>query len=63
MEAFLQERIGFPEMGEVVSEALDRLGVSTVESLEHVLGGGSGGPDRQRRADPPPRREGIEKKS
>ena len=34
---FLQERLGFFEMGEVVSDTLDRLGRTTIESLEHVL--------------------------
>lgn len=37
VEAYLQEGISFPEMGEVVSEALDRMGGSSVESLDHVL--------------------------
>ena len=37
VEAFLGERIGFLEMGEVVSEVLDRLGGTPVEGLEHVL--------------------------
>jgi len=37
VEAFLREGIGFPEMGEIVSEALDRLGGRPVESLEQVL--------------------------
>jgi len=37
VEAFLQERLGFFEMGEVVSDTLDRLGGTTIESLEHVL--------------------------
>jgi 1-deoxy-D-xylulose-5-phosphate reductoisomerase len=37
VEAFLGERIGFLEMGEVVSEALDRLGGTPVEGLEQVL--------------------------
>jgi len=37
VEAFLQERLGFFEMGDVVSETLDRLGGSPIESLEHVL--------------------------
>jgi 1-deoxy-D-xylulose-5-phosphate reductoisomerase len=37
VEAYLQEGIGFLEMGEVVSEALDRMGGSSVESLDHVL--------------------------
>ncbi|MGD2120151.1 MAG: 1-deoxy-D-xylulose-5-phosphate reductoisomerase [Gemmatimonadota bacterium] len=37
VEAFLKEKIGFPEMGEVVSGALDRLGREPLESLEHVL--------------------------
>jgi len=37
VEAFLQESIGFPQMTEVVSKALDRLGGHPVESLEQVL--------------------------
>jgi 1-deoxy-D-xylulose-5-phosphate reductoisomerase len=37
VEAFLREEIGFLEMGEVVSGALDRLGREPLESLEHVL--------------------------
>ncbi len=37
VEAFLQESIGFPQMTEVVSEAMDRLGRHPVESLEQVL--------------------------
>jgi len=37
VEAFLEERIRFPEMGDVVSEALDRLGRVPVEGLEQVL--------------------------
>ena len=37
VEAFLQETIGFPQMTEVVSETLDRLGGHPVESLEQVL--------------------------
>ncbi len=37
VEAFLREGIGFLEMGEIVSEALDRLGRRPVESLEQVL--------------------------
>jgi len=37
VEAFLQERLGFYEMGEVVSETLDRLGGNAIEGLEHVL--------------------------
>ncbi|MFH1765218.1 MAG: 1-deoxy-D-xylulose-5-phosphate reductoisomerase [Gemmatimonadota bacterium] len=37
VEAFLRERIGFPEMGDLVSKALDRLGGRPVGSLEEVL--------------------------
>jgi 1-deoxy-D-xylulose-5-phosphate reductoisomerase len=37
VEAFLRERIRFPEMGDVVSGTLDRLGSRPVESLEQVL--------------------------
>ncbi|MCJ7628971.1 MAG: 1-deoxy-D-xylulose-5-phosphate reductoisomerase [Longimicrobiales bacterium] len=37
VEAFLEERIGFPEMGELVSKALGRLGGRPVGSLEEVL--------------------------
>lgn len=37
VEAFLQERLGFPGMGDVVSGALDRLGGRPIENLEHVL--------------------------
>jgi 1-deoxy-D-xylulose-5-phosphate reductoisomerase len=37
VEAFLRESIGFPEMSEVVSETLDRLGGRPVETLEQVL--------------------------
>ena len=37
VEAFLREEIGFLEMGEVVSGALDQLGREPLESLEHVL--------------------------
>ncbi len=34
---FLQERLRFPQMADVVAEALARLGGRRVESLEHVL--------------------------
>ncbi len=37
VEAFLRERIRFPEMGDVVSGALDRMGSRPVESLEQIL--------------------------
>ncbi len=37
VEAFLKEELRFPGMGEVVSEALDRLGGEPVSDLEHVL--------------------------
>jgi 1-deoxy-D-xylulose-5-phosphate reductoisomerase len=37
VESFLREEISFPEMGEVVSKVLDRLGREPLESLEHVL--------------------------
>ena len=37
VDAFLRESIGFPEMSEVVSEVLARLGARPVESLEQVL--------------------------
>jgi 1-deoxy-D-xylulose-5-phosphate reductoisomerase len=37
VEAFLQERIRFPEMADVVAHALDALGGDEVESLEAVL--------------------------
>jgi len=37
VEAFLRGRVGFPEMGEVVGETLERLGVTPVEGLEQVL--------------------------
>jgi 1-deoxy-D-xylulose-5-phosphate reductoisomerase len=37
VEAFLREEIGFLEMGEVVSGALDRLGREPLENLDHVL--------------------------
>jgi 1-deoxy-D-xylulose-5-phosphate reductoisomerase len=37
VEAFLAEKISFPAMGEVVAEALDRLGGRPVEALEDVL--------------------------
>ena len=37
VEAFLEERIGFLEMGDVVSATLDRLGRQPVEDLAHVL--------------------------
>ena len=35
--AFLEERIRFPEMGEVVARVLDRMGRERVESVEQVL--------------------------
>ncbi len=50
VEAFLEERIGFPEMGEVVSKTLDRLGGRPVESSGGGSGDGSGGSDRQQRS-------------
>jgi 1-deoxy-D-xylulose-5-phosphate reductoisomerase len=37
VEAFLKERVRFPQMGDVVSQALDRLGGVPVEGLEQVL--------------------------
>jgi len=37
VEAFLQEKIGFEAMGEVVAETLDRAVKGTIEDLEHVL--------------------------
>jgi len=37
VEAFLRERVSFPEMDEVVAGALDLLGGRRVESLEQVL--------------------------
>jgi len=37
VEAFLSERIRFPEMGDVVSAALDRMGSRPVEGLEQIL--------------------------
>ena len=37
VEAFLRERIGFPEMAEVVSGTLDRMVGCPIESLEQVL--------------------------
>jgi 1-deoxy-D-xylulose-5-phosphate reductoisomerase len=37
VEAFLQERVGFPWMGEVVAEAMNRVGWAPVEGLEQVL--------------------------
>lgn len=37
VEAFLRGNISFPEMGEVVSETLDRLGRAPVEGLEQIL--------------------------
>ena len=37
VEAFLQEKIGFEAMGEVVAETLDRAGKGAIEDLEHVL--------------------------
>jgi 1-deoxy-D-xylulose-5-phosphate reductoisomerase len=37
VDAFLRERIRFPDMGDVVSGALDRMGSRPVESLEQVL--------------------------
>jgi 1-deoxy-D-xylulose-5-phosphate reductoisomerase len=37
VEAFLREDLGFPGMGEIVSDALGRLGGRAVENLEHVL--------------------------
>jgi 1-deoxy-D-xylulose-5-phosphate reductoisomerase len=37
VEAFLKERVRFPEMGDVVSQALDRLGGVPLEGLEQVL--------------------------
>jgi 1-deoxy-D-xylulose-5-phosphate reductoisomerase len=37
VQGFLQERIGFQQMGEVVSEALDRMGGRSVESLDQIL--------------------------
>ncbi len=37
VEAFLRRRVRLPEMGDVVSETLARLGGKVVESLEHVL--------------------------
>jgi 1-deoxy-D-xylulose-5-phosphate reductoisomerase len=37
VEAYLKERIGFVEMGDVVAGALDRLGCRPVEGLGHVL--------------------------
>ena len=37
VEAFLRERIRFPEMADVVAAALDALGGGEIESLEEVL--------------------------
>ncbi len=37
VEAFLQEKIGFEAMGEVVAETLDRAVKGAIEDLEHVL--------------------------
>jgi 1-deoxy-D-xylulose-5-phosphate reductoisomerase len=37
VEAFLQEQLGFRQMGDVVEEALDRMGSEPVEGLDHVL--------------------------
>jgi 1-deoxy-D-xylulose-5-phosphate reductoisomerase len=37
VEAFLQERVRFPEMGAVVARVLDELGGNPVENLEQVL--------------------------
>ena len=37
MDAFLREGIRFPEMGDVVSGTLDRMGSRPVESLEQIL--------------------------
>jgi 1-deoxy-D-xylulose-5-phosphate reductoisomerase len=37
VEAFLQERISFPQMGELVAGVLDRLGGREVEGVEHIL--------------------------
>jgi len=37
VEAFLQEKLGFSEMGEVVAGTLDRLGGRPMEDLDHVL--------------------------
>jgi 1-deoxy-D-xylulose-5-phosphate reductoisomerase len=37
VEAFLRERIRFPEMGDVVSGTLDRMASRPVESLEQIL--------------------------
>jgi 1-deoxy-D-xylulose-5-phosphate reductoisomerase len=37
VEAYLKEEIGFMEMGDVVAEALHRLGGREVEGVEHIL--------------------------
>jgi 1-deoxy-D-xylulose-5-phosphate reductoisomerase len=37
VEAYLEEELGFMEMGDVVAESLQRLGGQKVEGLEHIL--------------------------